>query len=107
MLIVGFFVILDFMEKKPRNFDKDLSPDIDIDVCAQLNREEFKKLEEAEIKKIYKACPNYQDSDSPDALSANSRLAYFYSRIIDKLLKENEELRQTVELKNKLDGLFK
>ena len=26
---------------------------------------------------------------------------------IDKLLKENEELRQTVELKNKLDGLFK
>ena len=86
MHIVGFFVILDFMEKKSRN---------------------FKKLEEAEIKKIYKDCPNYQDSDSPDALSANSRLAYFYSCIIDKLLKENEELRQTVELKNKLDGLFK
>ena len=45
MLIVGFFVILDFMEKKPRNFDKDLSPDIDIDVCAQLlaNQEEFEK----------------------------------------------------------------
>lgn len=96
------------MEKKTRNFDKDLSPDIDIDVCAQLSiSEEFKKLEEAEIKKIYKAFPNYQDSDSPDALSANSRLAYFYSCIIDKLLKENEELRQKVELKNKLDGLFK
>lgn len=72
-----------------------------------MTSEEFKKLEEAEIKKIYKDCPNYQDSDSPDALSANSRLAYFYSCIIDKLLKENEELRQTVELKNKLDGLFK
>lgn len=45
MLIVGFFVILDFMEKKPRNFDKDLSPDIDIDVCAQLlaNQEKLKK----------------------------------------------------------------
>jgi hypothetical protein len=72
-----------------------------------MTREEFKKLEAAEIEKISKACPNYQDSDSQDALNANSRLAYFYSRIVDKLLKENEELRQTVELKNKLDGLFK
>lgn len=71
-----------------------------------MTREEFKKLEEAEIKKIYKACPNYQEDDSPDALSANSRLAYFYSCIVDKLLKENEELRQAVELKNKLDRLF-
>ena len=54
MLIVGFFVILDFMEKKSRNFkkwerflkkDKDLSPDIDIDTCAQLlaNQEKFEK----------------------------------------------------------------
>lgn len=54
MLIVGFFVILDFMKKKSRNFkkwervlkkDKDLSPDIDIDVCAQLlaNQEKFEK----------------------------------------------------------------
>lgn len=54
MHIVGFFVILDFMEKKSRNFkkwerflkkDKDLSPDIDIDVCAQLlaNQEKFEK----------------------------------------------------------------
>lgn len=54
MLIVGFFVILDFMEKKSRNFkkwerflkkDKDLSPDIDISVCAQLlaNQEKFEK----------------------------------------------------------------
>lgn len=72
-----------------------------------MTREEFKKLEEAEIEKISKACPNYQDSESQDALNANSRLAYFYSYIVDKLLKENEELRQTVELKNKLDGLFK
>lgn len=54
MLIVGFFVILDFMEKKSRNFkkwerflkkDKDLSPDIDIGICAQLlaNQEKFEK----------------------------------------------------------------
>ena len=54
MLIVGFFVILDFMKKKSRNFkkwervlkkEKDLSPDIDISVCAQLlaNQEEFEK----------------------------------------------------------------
>ena len=54
MRIVGFFVILDFMKKKSRNFkkwerflkkDKDLSPDIDIDVCAQLlaNQEKFEK----------------------------------------------------------------
>lgn len=54
MLIVGFFVILDFMEKKSRNFkkwerflkkDKALSPDIDISVCAQLlaNQEKFEK----------------------------------------------------------------
>ena len=54
MLIVGFFVILDFMKKKSRNFkkwerflkkDKDLSPDIDINVCAQLlaNQEKFEK----------------------------------------------------------------
>lgn len=72
-----------------------------------MTREEFKKLEAAEIEKISKACPNYQDAESQDALNANSRLAYFYSCIVDKLLKENEELRQTVELKNKLDGLFK
>lgn len=71
-----------------------------------MTREEFKKLEAAELDKIAKACPNYQDSDSQDALNANSRLAYFYSCIVDKLLKENEELRQTVELKNKLDGIF-
>ena len=64
-----------------------------------MTREEFKKLEAAEIEKISKACPNYQDSDSQDALNANSRLAYFYSCIVDKLLKENEELKQTVELK--------
>ena len=54
MLIVGFFVILDFMEKKSRIFkkweralkkEKALSPDIDIGVCAQLlaNQEEFEK----------------------------------------------------------------
>ena len=54
MLIVGFFVILNFMEKKSRNFkkwerflkkDKDLSPDIDIGICAQLlaNQEKFEK----------------------------------------------------------------
>lgn len=54
MLIVGFFVILDFMEKKSRNFkkwerflkkDKDLSPDIDISICSQLlaNQENFEK----------------------------------------------------------------
>ena len=54
MLIVGFFVILDFMEKKSRNFkkwemflkkDKNLSPDIDIGICAQLlaNQEKFEK----------------------------------------------------------------
>lgn len=54
MHIVGFFVILDFMKKKPRNFkkwerflkkDKDLSPDIDISLCSQLlaNQEEFEK----------------------------------------------------------------
>lgn len=52
--MVGFFVILDFMKKKSRNFkkwerflkkEKDLSPDIDIDVCAQLlaNQEKFEK----------------------------------------------------------------
>lgn len=64
-----------------------------------MTREEFKKLEAAGIEKISKACPNYQDSDSQDALYANSRIAYFYSCIVDKLLKENEELRQTVELK--------
>lgn len=58
-----------------------------------MTREEFKKLEAAEIEKISKACLNYQDSDSQDALNANSRLAYFYSCIVDKLLKENEELR--------------
>ena len=72
-----------------------------------MTREEFKKLEEAELEKISKSCPNYQDDDTQDALNANSRLAYFYSCIVDKLLKENEELRQTVEQKNKLDGLFK
>ena len=54
MLLVGFFVILDFMEKKSRNFkkwerclkkEKDLSPDIDIEICAQLlaNQEQFEK----------------------------------------------------------------
>lgn len=36
----------------------------------------------------------YKDSDSQDAIYANSRIAYFYSCIVDKLLKENEELRQ-------------
>ena len=72
-----------------------------------MTREEFKKLEEAELEKISKSCPNYQDDDTQDALNANSRLAYFYSCIVDKLLKENEELRQIVEQKNKLDGLFK
>ena len=72
-----------------------------------MTREEFKKLEEAELEKISKSCPNYQDDDTQDALNANSRLAYFYSCIVDKLLKENEELRQAVEQKNKLDGLFK
>jgi hypothetical protein len=52
--IVGFFVILDFMKKKSRNFkkwerflkkDKDLSPDVDIEFCAQLlaNQEKFEK----------------------------------------------------------------
>ena len=72
-----------------------------------MTREEFNKLEEAELEKISKACPNYKDDGSQDALNANSRLAYFYACIVDKLLKENEELRQTVEQKNKLDGLFK
>lgn len=54
MPIVGFFVILDFMEKKSRNFkkwerflkkDKDLSQDVDIEFCAQLlaNQEKFEK----------------------------------------------------------------
>lgn len=54
MPIVGFFVILDFMEKKSRNFkkwesflkkDKDLSQDVDIELCAQLlaNQEKFEK----------------------------------------------------------------
>ena len=48
------FVILDFMEKKSRNFkkwerflkkDKDLSQDVDIEFCAQLlaNQEKFEK----------------------------------------------------------------
>jgi hypothetical protein len=52
--IVGFFVILDFMEKKSRNFkkwerflkkDKDLPSDVDIEFCAQLlaNQEKFEK----------------------------------------------------------------
>ena len=52
--MVGFFVILDFMEKKSRSYkkwerflkkDKDLSPDIDIGICAQLlaNQEKFEK----------------------------------------------------------------
>lgn len=59
-----------------------------------MTREEFKKLEEAELEKISKACPNYQDDNSQDALNANSRLAYFYSCIVDKLLKENEELQK-------------
>lgn len=68
-----------------------------------MTREEFKKLEEAELEKISKACPNYQDDNSQDALNANSRLAYFYSCIVDKLLKENEELRQMNELNNKLE----
>lgn len=72
-----------------------------------MTREEFKKLEAAELDKIAKACPNYQDSDSKDALNANSRLAYFYSCIVDKLLKENEELRlEPDELENKLNRLF-
>lgn len=54
MPIVGFFVILDFMEKKSRNFkkwerflkkDKDLPPDVDIEFCVQLlaNQEKFEK----------------------------------------------------------------
>lgn len=54
MPIVGFFVILDFMEKKSRNFKKwerflkkykDLSQDVDIEFCAQLlaNQEKFEK----------------------------------------------------------------
>ena len=34
-----------------------------------MTREEFKKLEAAELDKIAKACPNYQDSDSQDAES--------------------------------------
>ena len=72
-----------------------------------MTREEFEKSEDEEFKKIAQACPNYQDADSQDALNANSRLAYFYSCIVDKLLKENEELRQMNELKNKLDGIFK
>ena len=59
-----------------------------------MTREEFNKLEAAELDKIAKDYPNYQDSDSQDALYANSRIAYFYSCIVDKLLKENEELRQ-------------
>lgn len=42
-----------------------------------MTREEFKKLEAAEIEKISKACPNFQDSDSQDALNANSRLVIF------------------------------
>ena len=52
--IDGVFYILNFMKKKTRNFkkwerflkkDKDLSPDIDINVCSQLlaNQEEFEK----------------------------------------------------------------
>ena len=65
--------------------------------------EEFKKLEAAEIDKITKVCPNYQVANSTDALNANSRLAYFYSCVVEKLLKENEELRQPDELKNKLE----
>ena len=72
-----------------------------------MTREEFKKLEAEEYERIKITCPKYEEDDSQDALNANSRLAYFYSCIVDKLLKENEELRQTVELKNKLDGLFK
>lgn len=52
-----------------------------------MTREEFKKLEAAELDKIAKDCPNYQDSDSQDDLYANSRIAYFYSCIVDKLLK--------------------
>lgn len=72
-----------------------------------MTREEFKKLEDEELEKIAQACPNYQDDTTQDALNANSRLAYFYSCIVDKLLKENEELRQMNELKNKLDGIFK
>ena len=71
-----------------------------------MTREEFKKLEAAEIDKITKACPNYQVANSIDALNANSRLAYFYSCVVEKLLKENEELRQPDELKNKLDYLY-
>lgn len=62
-----------------------------------MTREEFKKLEEAELEKISKACPNYQDDNSQDALNANSRLAYFYSCIVDKLLKENEELQKELQ----------
>lgn len=62
-----------------------------------MTREEFKKLEEAELEKISKACPNYQDDNSQDALNANSRLAYFYSFIVDKLLKENEELQKELQ----------
>lgn len=62
-----------------------------------MTREEFKKLEEAELEKISKACPNYQDDNTQDALNANSRLAYFYSCIVDKLLKENEELQKELQ----------
>lgn len=62
-----------------------------------MTREEFKKLEEAELEKISKSCPNYQDDNSQDALNANSRLAYFYSCIVDKLLKENEELQKELQ----------
>ena len=72
-----------------------------------MTREEFKKLEAEEYERIKITCPKYQEDDSQDALNANSRLAYFYSCIIEKLLKENEELRKMNELKNKLDGIFK
>ena len=62
-----------------------------------MTRDEFKKLEKEEIERIEKACPNYKDDSSIDALNANARLAYFYSCIIDKLFVEKEELQKELQ----------
>ena len=64
-----------------------------------MTEEQFKKLEQEKIAEILADCPDYTNEVSADACHANSRLAKFYSEIVERLFKEMQEYKDEVEKK--------